>query len=146
MEARVFEYLKPLVTVHAWSAKVDAMSADRSVLLALPDVTESQVDSFMQAREEEAEGRGALAMLAGATRYVARSGGRVYSLLAHATAPSGVTASRRAVVKLGGSAGQPVSVLAWFQDVPRSEADTGPDEGGAADTAALDDRGDGMRQ
>jgi len=146
IEAPVFEYLKPLTSVYAWSPQVDAMSAERAVLLSLPNVSESQVDSFMQARGEESQGRGALSMLAGAGRYVARSGGRVYSLVARATAPSGVTASRRAVIKLGGRARQPISVLAWFQDVPRSDAGSAPDEGSAAGEALADDRDGGTRQ
>ena len=137
MEPRVFEHLEPLVTVYAWSPQVEAMGAQRAVLLALPGLSEAQVEGFLAARAEEEQGRAALGMLSGAGRYLARSGGSVYALVARATAPSGVAASRRAVVKLNAGRGQRLSVVAWFQQAPpEDEAQGAPDAQMGDDPAA----------
>jgi general secretion pathway protein K len=127
MEASLYRVLEPVVTVHAWSPQVDAMSASRLVLQALPGVDQAQVDAFLEARTE---GPAALALLAGAGRYVARSGGSVFSLAASARSEAGVVVSRRSVVKLSANAARPATVLAWFagvapvQGAPVTDAET----------------------
>ncbi len=126
---RLYQALEPLVTVYAWSPQVDPMSAPRDVLLALPEVTAADVDAFLAARTADPGDRRAVTALAGAQRYLARGSGTVFAITARATTASGVTAVRRAVVKLSGSVQRPVSVLAWFEDAPTVEPD------GAGDAA-----------
>jgi general secretion pathway protein K len=136
MEPRVFEFLEPLVTVYAWSPQVDPMGAQRPVLLALPGVSEEQVDGFLAARDAGEQGRAALGILSGAGRYLARSGGSVHSLVARATAPSGVSAARRAVVKLNAGRGQGLSVVAWFAQAPPEDKMKGTPAGQMGDDPA----------
>lgn len=116
----LYEALAPLLSVYAWSPQVDAMTAPRDVLLAVPGLSESVVDAFIQARgEEDADARRVIALLAGSERYLARGGaGGVFSLSARATMPSGVQAARRAVVKLTAGATRPIAILAWFEELP----------------------------
>lgn len=114
----LYEGLAPLLTVYAWSPQVDALSASREVLLAVPGLSESAVDEFLDARAQQPlDARRAFALLAGAERYLARAAaGGVYSLSARAVLPSGVQASRRAVVKVTAGAAQPISILGWFEE------------------------------
>jgi general secretion pathway protein K len=112
----LYQALAPLVTVYAWSPRVDALSASREVLLAVPGLAEASVQAFLAQRREDANPRRAMTLLAGAERYVASAGSGVFSLAARASGADGVNVSRRAVVKLTGSSTRPVSVLAWFED------------------------------
>jgi general secretion pathway protein K len=120
----LYEALAPLLSVYAWSPRVDAMTAPRDVLLAVPGLSESRVDEFMQRRGEPGlDAQRAIALLAGSERYLARGGtGGVFSLSARATMPSGVQAARRAVVKVTGGAARPIAILAWFEELPRDLA------------------------
>lgn len=112
----LYQALAPLVTVYAWSPRVDALSASREVLLAVPGLDEASVQAFLAQRREDPNPRRAMTLLAGAERYVASTGSGVFSLAAYASAAGGVKATRRAVVKLTGNSTRPVSVLAWFED------------------------------
>ena len=121
MEPALYRALKPLVTVHAWSTKVAPMSASAQVLRAVPGLSSAQVDEFVSARDELGDAREAIRMLRSGARYLARTESAVYSLLAHARAPSGVSAVRRTVVKLGGNAARPISVLGWYENAERDD-------------------------
>jgi len=145
MTPALFAFLRPHLTVYAWSPQVEALSAAPAVLHALPGVTPQQVEAFLAAREEDPADRRALALLAGAGRYLARSGGTVYSLRARARAPSGVIAERRAVVKLEARADRApmavlawlhMAVLAWLHDVSGAPSPALPRAPGAGDAGA----------
>lgn len=55
MNAEIVDRLTPLVTVYARSARIDAMTAPRDVLRALPGVTPEQVDEFLSKRAQVRE-------------------------------------------------------------------------------------------
>jgi len=110
----LYAALAPLVTVYAWSPQVDPMSASREVLLAVPGLDASQVDAFLAQREDGAPARTAVAGLAGAERYLSRTGSLVYRLSARAEGYGGVVAARQVVVKFNANRERPVSVLAWL--------------------------------
>ena len=58
MTPQIYQKLAPLVTVHSGRSRIDPGTASRSVLLALPAVTEEQVDAYLLSRETAAK-RGA---------------------------------------------------------------------------------------
>lgn len=132
----LYQALAPLVTVHAWSPRVDALSASRDLLLAVPGLDAARVDAFIARRGHGADGRGAMSLLAGAERYLASGGSGVFSLSARAVTAQGVNATRRAVVKLTGSAARPLTILAWFDQsalLPALPADSARPAAGRED-------------
>ena len=82
MTTAVYRKLAPLVTVHGGRSRIDPGTAPRSVLLALPAVTEEQVDAYVNARDTAASNGIApsVELLAGGT-----------DLLSAASAPGTVT-------------------------------------------------------
>jgi general secretion pathway protein K len=132
LEPALFRALKPLVTVHAWSTRVAPLSASTRVLRAVPGLSYSQVEQFVAERGELDNAGQAIRALSGGARYLARSQSAVFTLSAHARSASGVSAQRRAVVKINGNLNQPVSILAWYEDVNRdgdrvsAEQESGP--------------------
>jgi len=121
MEPALYRALKPLVTVHAWSTKVAPMSASARVLRAVPGLSAAQVDEFVSVRGELDDAREAIRILNSGSRYLARTESSVYTLIARARAPSGVSSVRRAVVKISGNVTRPMSILAWYEDADRDD-------------------------
>jgi general secretion pathway protein K len=115
MTPALFRALEPLLTVHAWSTKVAPLSASTRVLRAIPGLSAAQVEQFASVRDSLESTAQAIRMLNSGAKYLARTESAVYTLTARASAPSGVKAVRRAVVKISGSAARPVSILAWYE-------------------------------
>ena len=116
MDPKLYRALEPMVTVHAWSSKISPMSASEAVLRSIPGITAAQVDAFVLARGDLENEQQAINLLRSGSRYLARSQSTVYSLVARARSASGVQSVRRAVVKMNGKRGQPMSILAWYEN------------------------------
>ncbi len=108
----LYEAVAPALTVHTRSKRIDAKSAPREVLMALPGSEAAAVDAHLAARAEAPEGAGPAFL--GAEGFTARSRRRVYTIRAEAHAPSGAVFVREAVVRLGGGA-RGYRIEAWKQ-------------------------------
>lgn len=135
LEPALFRALKPLVTVHARSTRVAPLSASARVLRAVPGLSYLQVEQFVANRGELDNAGQAIRELSGGARYLARSQSTVFTLSAHARSASGVSAQRRAVVKINGNLTQPVSILAWYEDVDLDSEPVSLDQGNAEEVS-----------
>ena len=116
VDRALFEAMQPMATVYSWVPQIDPLAADAEVLAALPGVDSETVQRVLAMREEGADNSEIVTALKSVRRYLARRRSATYTLLAEARADGGVTAIRRAVVKLSRRGKKPVAVLAWYHD------------------------------
>src|SRR5579883_2372604 len=113
-----FELLRPYITVYAQSALVNPSTAPREVLLAIPGIDPRQVDQYLALRMSRTPGQSvAPPPLAGAAKYLVEGALISATIIADATTDTGASFSRRAVISLTGTPGNPAQILEWRQDV-----------------------------
>ncbi|MGF1614999.1 MAG: general secretion pathway protein GspK [Gammaproteobacteria bacterium] len=128
MRRDIYQRLVPLVTTYSGQARVDAMTASREVLLAIPGLQASRVDEFLQVREYAAEiGQSPpTSLLEQGQTYLGQAQSRVYTVIGEGRVAGEIAVRRRAVVKLTGNPKQPYSVLAWFTSDLQTASVEGP--------------------
>ena len=99
------------LTVYSQQRGVNAATAARETLLALPGVTPDQVDSFIASRSDALANQLPVPAFPPAQAYAASS--PVWRIHVEATAPDGVTFARDAVVRPQNDPRQPMVVLLW---------------------------------
>ncbi len=111
MNEEIFRAVRRFVTVHSQSPTINAATADRTVLLALPGATPSQVDAYVEQRRRLQE-RGLppppFALAPGSSSSL-----NYYSIQAQANLGDNASFWREAVVWLPNNASSPFLVLAW---------------------------------
>lgn len=129
MQPEIIQAIAQLVTVHSQMAKIDAATASRRVLLAIPGLDHGRVDQFLAARAalnqsdtgvSQVRPRLPMELLEAGVRHLSRSRVSVFTVDSRATVPGDVSVHVRAVVRLTGQARKPYSVLAWT-DTPHSD-------------------------
>jgi len=113
------------LTVYSRLRGVDAATASRDVLLALPGITPEQVDSFIAARAEAVANRLPIPPLA-SVQGLTGGAPRAWRIVAQARAPDGVTFVRDAVVRTQMDARRPLVVLLWQDGAPRPRTESTP--------------------
>ena len=122
MPRGLVERLRPAVTVHTGSPRIDPMTAPRLVLLAVPGMGPEQVDAFLAERDrllaEDPMRDGGMIqapvhLLAGAERHFASTQAHIYTILAEGRTSDGVAAFRQAVVQIHPDSHRPYRVIAW---------------------------------
>ena len=112
--------------------KVDAASAARRVLLAIPGPDRDHVDQFLAAREvlyrgdaeeNQVQPRLPLELLEAGVRYLSRSRVSIYTVNSQGIVAGGASARVRAVVRLTGQGQKPYSTLAWSDAPYRYDTD-----------------------
>ena len=104
----LYRRLLPLITAFSGSAAVDPRVAPRDVLLAVPSLSASSVDSYL-GRRALADGLGDLRD----RRYFAVTTGRTFAISAVATTAAGGRHRAEMFVRLTWRPEQPFAVLAW---------------------------------
>ena len=125
MSERVFKQIRPLVTVHTRSPKIDPITAPKLALLAASDLESAQIAAFLSERnrllalEPVIRGQNVgslLDMLKGSERHFALANARIFTILAEGRTSDGVAAFRQAVVEVTPGSARPYSVLAWADE------------------------------
>jgi general secretion pathway protein K len=120
------------LTVYTRQPKIDAVSAPRQVLLAIPGLEPERVDQFLAARAtffenkeapgSRAQSRPPVQQLAPGARYLSRARASVYTVDAEGIAVGGVRARRQAVIQLTGAPKRPYQILAWRDALSRPKS------------------------
>ena len=108
----LFDRLRPFVTVYAQSRHVDAASAPRAVLLALPGIAPEDADAILAARVP-AGGQPRPAVPDEALPFVGAADLRTVTIIAVTGTPA---IRRRVVIALTARPNQPFQILEWRQD------------------------------
>lgn len=120
MRADLYEKLEPLLTVYSRQSTANLAKAPKEVLMALPDVDEKTIDNYLAQRAEH--NKNGLPP----PDFPFASGGRggssnVFTIIAEAQLPNGVTGKTKAVIRKGRSRRQiPFKILEW-EAAPMSE-------------------------
>ena len=118
MTSEVFRRIAPLLTVYSRQPGVNAATAERNVLLALPNTTAEAVDAFIEQRTQALANKLAIPPFPPAQAF--GSGPvPIWRIRAEATLPDGVTFAREAVLRPSPDAQRPLIALAWLEP-PRS--------------------------
>ena len=114
MTADLYRRIAPSITVYSRQPGVNAATAERSVLLALPNATPETVDAFIALRAQALADK--LPVPPFAPAQVFGSGPvQIWRIRAEATLPDGVTFAREAVLRPSPDAQRPLIALAWLE-------------------------------
>lgn len=122
MSHDIYLRLAPLITIHSGQPGINTLVAPRGVLMAIPDVSPSQVDDYIAQRNDSlANGQMPPPFPAGAAFM---SAGSVINVHAEARMADGAVFVREAVVRRSGEAKRPLEFLSWKEGrpAPASEA------------------------
>jgi len=114
MTPAIYQRIAPLITVYSHQPGVNPATADRNVLLALPNATPEAVDAYIQQRADALASHLPAPPFPPAQAYI--SGPiPVWRIRAEATLPDGVTFVREAVLRPSSDATRPLITLAWLE-------------------------------
>jgi general secretion pathway protein K len=118
MTPAIFRRIAPVITVYSRQPGVNAATAARDVLLALPNTTAEVVDAYIEQRSQALANKLPVPPFPPAQAF--GSGPvPVWRIRAEATLPDGVTFAREAVLRPSQDAQRPLIALAWLEP-PRS--------------------------
>jgi len=120
----IYSRVAPALTVFSRQPGVNAATASRTVLLAMPNATPEAVDAFIDQRNAALAAKLPIPPFPPAQAFPS---GPVpaWRIHAEATWSDGVTFAREAVLRPSGDPHRPLIALAWF-DTPRASAVAGP--------------------
>jgi general secretion pathway protein K len=118
MTAPVLHAVLPLVTVLSQASTVDANAAPRDVLLALPGADPAEIDAFLDARAQQAQGSGVpAAPPASIAQYLGPVAVSAVTIRAAAATDTGAVFVREALVVMRDAQGAPFVVKRWAQGI-----------------------------
>ncbi len=120
MTQDVYRRIAPIITVYSQQPGINAATAERNVLLALPNATAEAVDAFIEQRTLALANKLPVPPFPLAQAFGTGSV-PVWRIRAEATLPDGVTFVREAVLRPSPDAQRPLIALAWLEP-PRSAA------------------------
>jgi general secretion pathway protein K len=125
------------LTVYSRQAGINAATAGRDVLRALPGITPEQVDTYLAARADALANLLPVPPLAQAQGF-ATGASPVWRVSVEATMPDGVTFARDAVVRPLADPRRPIVVLLWREGAPAPEPGSPPANAGGLRTNGSD--------
>ena len=119
MTAEVFRRIAPVVTVYSRQPGINPATADRNVLLALPNATPEAVDAFLEQRAQALANKLPMPPFPPAQAF-GGAAAPVWRIRAEASLPDGVTFAREAVLRPSADAQRPLIALAWLEPSRRA--------------------------
>lgn len=121
MRPEVYQRIAPMITVYSRQSGVNPLLAQRAVLLAIPAVTEEQVDAFLAERESARLEKRVPPIFAAAGSYASYSQIAAVTVRADVSFDEGINVSREAVAMLTPQyPRRPYTFLAW-REVSREQ-------------------------
>ena len=140
----IYARVAGVLTVHSRQPGVNALTAERETLLALPGATTELVDEYIQ-RRDEALAAGLPAPPFPPAQGFLAGAGAVWRIRAEATSADGVTFAREAVVRATSDPRRPFYALLWSEP-ERLAARTPSPEAAAAQPPASPSPSDDARR
>lgn len=113
MTPHIYERIAPLITIYSRQPGVYAQIASRAVLRAIPNVTDEQVDTYLQLREQARLVKAALPIFTAGAAYLSVGSGYITRLRAEARLPDGSSFVREAVGRQLGNPKRFYTFLQW---------------------------------
>jgi len=114
MDYDFYRKLEPGITVFSRAAEPDPAFAPVEALMAMPDITYTEAQDFVEQRNSKQPGDSLGTELPNGVVVMEQGRGVTYSIQARATMPNGVWEQLQATIRLGGTRdGRPYRVLRW---------------------------------
>ncbi len=128
MTPEIFAKLADSLTVESRQSGINSSVASRKVLLALPGVDETAVDTYLALRQQAIDANLPLPLFPQAAGFMAGANGSVYSVRAEAVLPDGAVFVREAVVRINQGAARKVVYLSWKdgEATPKQSSEKNP--------------------
>lgn len=120
-----FESIRPFLTVHSQTGRINPLTASREVLLSIPGIDPLEIEALLAARTSfgNVVNPAALPPLTGGQAYTGFAGsGGAATITATATLLGGTSFTREAVVSLTDTPLQPYRILEWRQPIDAAYA------------------------
>jgi general secretion pathway protein K len=124
MTPAVFRRIARVATVYSRQPGVNAATAGRDVLLAMPNATPEAVDAYIDLRTQALQQKLPVPPFAPAQAFGSGPVANVWRIRAEATLPDGVTFAREAVLRPSPDAQRPLIALAWLEPSRSAAAPT----------------------
>jgi general secretion pathway protein K len=108
----LYRKIKPALTIYSHQAEINLQSAPREVLLAVPYISTTEVDSYLEQREASNVSDRSVSLPGVDSKYIARGKGTVFSITSEAKI-NNTLARLNVVVSLRRNEQQPYIILAW---------------------------------
>jgi len=115
MTQAVFQRIAPIITVYSRQPGVNAATADRNALLALPNATPEAVDAYIDLRTQALADKLLTVPPFPPAQAFNSGAANVWRIRAQASLPDGVTFVREAVLRPSPDATRPLIALAWLE-------------------------------
>ena len=112
MTPPLYDRIAPLITIYSRQPGVYSQIASRAVLRAIPNVTEEQIDAYIQLREQARQAKAAIPIFTAGAAYLSIGSGYITRIRAEAKLPDGANFIREAV---GRQLGNPKRFYAFLQ-------------------------------
>lgn len=114
MTPALYQKLAPLITIYSRLPGINAQIATREVLRAIPNVTEEQIDAYLQLREAARANKQPIPIFAAGAPYLSgNTGGFIVNLRADARLPEGTAFIREAIAIRHANPKRPFAFLVW---------------------------------
>jgi general secretion pathway protein K len=133
MTPALYDRISPTLTVYSRQPGINAATASREVLLALPQSTPESVDAFLQQRRNALDAKLAIPMYPPAQAFTTGAAA-VWRVHAEAVLPDGVTFARDAVVRLAVGPKRIPLTLLWQDGARTLLPQPAPDQPAAANS------------
>jgi general secretion pathway protein K len=120
MSPALYERLAPWITIYSRQGGINSQIAAREVLRAIPNVTEAQIELYVQQREQARAARLPVPVFAPAAIY-ASGGNGVTTMRVEALGEDGGVFVREAVVLRLPAPKRPFTYLRWREGVPSAD-------------------------
>jgi general secretion pathway protein K len=109
----IYQKIASALTVFSKSPGINSTLAPRQVLLALPNITEADVDTYLAQREELLDSGQVALPFSQAAGFETGAGSQVYNFRSIAKSPDGIPFVREAVAKVTQDPKRPFIFLLW---------------------------------
>lgn len=122
MTTETFNKLKPALTIHSHQPGINPNSAPREALLAIPGISEIQVDDFIQSRSDIIDTQTPAPLIGIDSKYLSKTKGQIFTITSEGII--GETHARLDVVVLmKRHLNKPYAILSWQESLGSSKTE-----------------------
>jgi general secretion pathway protein K len=120
MTTAIYNQLKPALTIYSHQSGINPDSAPKEALLAIPGISEAQVDDFLQSRSNRVDTITPASLLGINAKYLSNSNGQVFTIISEGVIGN-THAKLDAVILMKRHINKPFTVLSWQASLGRSK-------------------------
>ncbi len=120
MTTDIYKQLRPALTIYSNQSGINPNSAPKSALLAIPGITEEQVEYFLQTRSENLDTQTPASFIGTNPKYLSKSSGQVFSITSESVIDK-THARLDVIVLMKKHLNKPYAILSWEESSDSSK-------------------------